>query len=101
MAAIKAQTRSAEELFGEWKILREADKTLCTLMLSKDMSGADTYKLIVLPGCDPEIAAFGLTTWRLDATRSCSPAAAAAGALPRATPPPGRNFRSAPTRCCW
>ena len=66
MAAIKAETRAADEMFGEWKILREADKTLCTLTLSKDTSGADTYKLIVRPGCDAEIAAFGLTTWRLD-----------------------------------
>jgi Protease inhibitor Inh len=66
MAAIKAETRTADEMFGEWKILREADKTLCTLTLSKDTSGADTYKLIVRPGCDSEIAAFGLTTWRLD-----------------------------------
>ena len=66
MAAIKAETRTADEMFGEWKILREADKTLCTLTLSKDTSGADTYKLTVRPGCDAEIAAFGLTTWRLD-----------------------------------
>ena len=27
---------------------------------------ARAYNLIVRPGCDPEIAAFGLTTWRLD-----------------------------------
>jgi hypothetical protein len=66
MAAIKAETRTADEMFGEWKMLRELDKTLCTLTLSKDASGTDTYKLIVRPGCDASIVAFGLTTWRLD-----------------------------------
>ena len=66
MAAIKAETRTADEMVGNWKMLREADKTLCTLTLSKDASGTDTYKLIVRPGCDASIVAFGLTTWRLD-----------------------------------
>ena len=65
-AAIKAETRTADEVFGEWKMQREADKILCRLTLSKEASGAETYKLIVRPGCDAAIAAFGLTTWRLD-----------------------------------
>ena len=65
-AAIKAETRTVDEVFGTWKMLREADKTLCTLTLSKEASGGESYKLIVRPGCDPSIVAFGLGTWRLD-----------------------------------
>ncbi len=65
-AALKAEIRNPEQMFGDWKFLREADKPLCTLTLSGTADGADTYKLIVKPPCDPSIAGFGLTTWRLD-----------------------------------
>jgi Protease inhibitor Inh len=65
-AAVKAENRSVDDVFGNWRMLRELDKPLCTLTLSKEKSGADTYKVIVRPGCDAAIAAFGPATWRLD-----------------------------------
>jgi Protease inhibitor Inh len=65
-AAVKAETRSVDDVSGNWRMLRELDKPLCTLTLTKDKSGADTYKVIVRPGCDAGIAAFAPTTWRLD-----------------------------------
>jgi Protease inhibitor Inh len=65
-AAIKTQTRTAEDLFGDWDVVREIDKPLCTFTLSNSNSGSDTYKLVVKPGCDANIAGIGLTTWRLD-----------------------------------
>jgi hypothetical protein len=64
-AAVKAETRSPDQLFGDWKVLRELDKPLCTLTLSSTKDG-ESYKLIVQQGCDASIAGFGLTTWRLD-----------------------------------
>src|SRR5205807_5350471 len=51
-AAIKVETRTAEELFGDWKILRELDKPLCTLTLSNATDGGGTYKIVVKPGCN-------------------------------------------------
>src|SRR5215470_14463172 len=66
-AALKAEIRNPDQLFGEWQILRELDKPLCRLTLSDAASGAEnTYKIVVKPGCDARIAAFGPTTWRLD-----------------------------------
>ena len=65
-AAVKAGTRSAEEMFGDWQVLRELDKPLCRFTLSNQSSGGDGYKLIVKQGCDSSIAGFGLTTWQLD-----------------------------------
>jgi Protease inhibitor Inh len=66
-AALKAEIRSPDQIFGEWQILRELDKPLCRLTLSDASSGAeDTYKIVVKPGCDARIAAFGPTAWRLD-----------------------------------
>jgi hypothetical protein len=66
-AALKAEIRSADQIFGEWQIVRELDKPLCRLTLSDAAAGAEnTYKIVVKPGCDARIAAFGPTTWRLD-----------------------------------
>jgi hypothetical protein len=64
-AAVKA-ARTADQLFGDWRLLRELDQPLCTLTLSNAQESADSYKLLVKAGCDGAIAGFGLTTWRLD-----------------------------------
>jgi hypothetical protein len=66
-AAIKIEIRSPEQMFGDWRILRELDKPLCTLTLSNASGGNETtYKLVVKPGCGAEFTAFGFATWRLD-----------------------------------
>jgi hypothetical protein len=65
-AAIKADTRTAGELVGDWSLLREADKPLCRIALSEPAGGQDANRIVVKPGCDKAIAAFGLATWRLD-----------------------------------
>jgi Protease inhibitor Inh len=66
-AAIKAEIRNPDQLFGEWQIVQELDKPLCRLTLSDAAAGAEnTYKIVVKPGCAARIAGFGLTTWRLD-----------------------------------
>src|SRR3954452_3343682 len=66
-AALKAEIRNPDQLFGEWQIVQELDKPLCRLTLSDASAGAEnTYKIVVKPGCAARIAGFGLTTWRLD-----------------------------------
>jgi hypothetical protein len=66
-AAVKAEIRNPDQLFGEWQIVQELDKPLCRLTLSDAAAGAEnTYKIVVKPGCDARIAGFGPTTWRLD-----------------------------------
>jgi hypothetical protein len=66
-AWLKAEIRSPEQITGEWNVVRELDKPLCRLTLSDVSGGAEnTFKIVVKPGCDAGIAAFGFTTWRLD-----------------------------------
>jgi hypothetical protein len=65
-AALKAEVHSADQMFGEWKLLRELDKPLCALTLSNAVDGEGGYKLVVKPGCSNAIRGFGLSTWRLD-----------------------------------
>jgi hypothetical protein len=66
-AAIQAATITADQLFGEWTLLKEFEKPLCKLTLSNAAAGGENnYKLTVKAGCDASIADVGLTTWRLD-----------------------------------
>ncbi len=65
-AAIKADTVTPDQLFGEWTLLQEMEKPLCQLTLSNDTAEGAGYKLTVKPGCDAAIADVGLTTWRID-----------------------------------
>jgi Protease inhibitor Inh len=65
-AAIKADTVTPEQLFGEWTLLKELDKPLCKLTLSNAAAGGESYKITVKPGCDGSIVDLGLTSWQLD-----------------------------------
>jgi hypothetical protein len=65
-AALKVETRTVEQMVGEWMLLREAGKPLCRLTLTGKAGGPDRYQLVIRPGCDIAIATFGLRTWQLD-----------------------------------
>jgi hypothetical protein len=58
--------RTPEQMFGDWNFLREIDKPLCALTLSRAPGAAGDYKLTVKPGCDAAIVNFALATWRLE-----------------------------------
>jgi Protease inhibitor Inh len=64
-ASLKIETRTAEQVAGDWNLLREADKPLCRLTLSNTASG-DAFRVIVKPGCDKAIATWAPSTWKLD-----------------------------------
>src|SRR5262245_52278969 len=65
-AAIKADTVTPEQVFGEWVLLREFEKPLCKLTLSNASAGGESYKITVKPGCDASVTDVELSTWRLD-----------------------------------
>ncbi len=56
---------TAEQMNGEWTIVRGAGKTICTLTLSNTAVG-EGFALKVTPGCDPIVARFNPVTWRLE-----------------------------------
>ncbi|HEY6256769.1 MAG TPA: AprI/Inh family metalloprotease inhibitor [Xanthobacteraceae bacterium] len=64
--AVTIPVRTPEQMFGDWNFLRELDRPLCGLTLSRAAAVAPNYKLIVKPGCDAAIANFALLTWRLE-----------------------------------
>src|SRR5262249_60557450 len=59
-AALKAEIRSAEQIFGEWKIVRELDKPLCRLTLSDASGGGEASRIGVKPGSDAPSRGFWL-----------------------------------------
>jgi hypothetical protein len=65
-AALKIETRTAEQMTGDWQLLREAGKPLCRLTFTDTPDGEGAYRLVVRPGCATTIAGAGLASWRLD-----------------------------------
>ena len=59
------QPRTAEEMSGDWTIVRGAGKPICTLTLSNTAVG-DDLAVRVTPPCDPFVTRFGPATWRMD-----------------------------------
>jgi Protease inhibitor Inh len=64
--AVSIPVRTPEQMFGDWNFLREIDKPLCRLTLTRAPGGNADYKLTIKPGCDAAIANFALSTWRLE-----------------------------------
>src|SRR5919108_2262894 len=58
--------RTAEQMFGDWGVVRGTGRPICTLTLSNAAAGQDSYMVRVKPGCDALVTRFGPTTWRMD-----------------------------------
>jgi hypothetical protein len=65
-SAAAAPVHSAEDLIGDWAITRGAGKAICVLTLANNPAGADKLSIKVQPGCDPFVARFGPTFWKID-----------------------------------
>ena len=55
----------AEQLFGDWTLLKEFEKPLCRLTLSNASAGGESYKIVLKAGCDASITGFAPATWQL------------------------------------
>ena len=100
-ASLKIETRTAEQMVGDWDLLREADKPLCRITLSDAAGGERPSASSSSRAATRRSPLSGSRPGGSTATSSCSPAAAAPGGSPKATPPPGSACRSASIRCCW
>ena len=57
--------RTAEQMSGEWTVMRGQDKPVCVLTLSSTAAGSD-FAVRVRPPCDPFITRFGPAVWQID-----------------------------------
>ncbi len=58
--------RTAEQMFGDWGLVRGNSRPICTLTLSNAAAGQDSYVLRLKPNCDAVVTRFAPTTWRMD-----------------------------------
>ncbi len=57
--------RTAEQMSGEWTVMRGQGKPVCVLTLSSTAAGGD-FALRVRPPCDPFVTRFGPAMWQID-----------------------------------
>lgn len=67
-SAAAAPARSAEDLVGDWSVVRGTGKPICMFTLANNpiAAGADNLTLKIKPGCDALVMRFGPISWRMD-----------------------------------
>jgi hypothetical protein len=58
--------RIPDDLFGDWAFTRGTSRPICGLTLGNTAYDADSFALVLKPGCDPLIARFAPVGWKLD-----------------------------------
>jgi hypothetical protein len=66
LAAARALSRSMDAMIGDWSVVRENGRSICGLTLTNNDAGHDNFQLFLKPRCDPAIASFNPTMWRLE-----------------------------------
>ncbi len=57
---------SVEEMTGEWDLARTAGKPICRWTLTADPAAGGSRVVRVAPGCDPGLAQFAPSGWRIE-----------------------------------
>lgn len=57
---------SADQMAGDWNVVRGSGKTVCTITLTNTAAGADSFSLKLKPGCDALVTRFGPAEWYMD-----------------------------------
>lgn len=63
--ALGPAPKTAEQITGEWSVIRRTGRPICGLSLTNTPSGEE-FTLRVQPGCDPVITRFAPVTWAMD-----------------------------------
>jgi hypothetical protein len=65
-ASIGPPPRTADQMTGDWAVVRGGGRSICGLTLANTAAGGDTLTLRVKPGCDAFVTGFGPASWRMD-----------------------------------
>jgi hypothetical protein len=66
LAAARSLAKSMDQMIGDWAMVRGKGVVVCGITLTNTEAGADNFQVFLKPKCDPAIAAFAPTQWRLD-----------------------------------
>ena len=66
LAAARSMAKSMDQMIGDWSMVRGNGNTICGLVLTNNDAGHDNFQVFLKPKCDPAIATFAPTQWRLE-----------------------------------
>jgi len=66
LAAARSLAKSMDQMIGDWSMVRGNGQAVCGLTLTNTEAGQDNFQVFLKPKCDPAIAAFAPSLWRLD-----------------------------------
>ncbi len=66
LAAARSLAKSMDQMIGDWAMVRGNGQPVCGLTLTNNEAGQDNFQVFLKPKCDPVVAAFAPTQWRLD-----------------------------------
>jgi len=66
LAAARSLAKSMDQMIGDWSMVRRNGVAICGLTLTNTEASPDNFQVFLKPKCDPAIAAFAPTQWRLD-----------------------------------
>ena len=66
LAAARSLAKSMDQMIGDWAMVRGNGQAICGLTLTNNEATPDNFQVFLKPKCDPVIAAFAPTQWRLD-----------------------------------
>lgn len=66
LAAARALSKSADQLIGDWTMVRGSGKSICGLTLTNTETAPENFAVYLKPRCDPLVAAFAPTVWRIE-----------------------------------
>jgi Protease inhibitor Inh len=66
LAAARSLAKSMDQMIGDWAMVRGNGQSICGLTLTNTEAGQDNFQVFLKPRCDPAVAAFAPTMWRLE-----------------------------------
>ncbi|MEO6783115.1 MAG: AprI/Inh family metalloprotease inhibitor [Bradyrhizobium sp.] len=66
LVAARSLAKSMDQMIGDWAMVRGDGQTICGLTLTNTAATLDNFQVFLKPKCDPVIAAFAPTQWRLE-----------------------------------
>ncbi|WP_322514808.1 AprI/Inh family metalloprotease inhibitor [Rhodopseudomonas palustris] len=67
LVAARSLAKSMDQMIGDWSMVRGSGRVVCGLTLTNNEAAtADNFEAFLKPRCDPPVASFGPTMWRLE-----------------------------------
>jgi hypothetical protein len=66
LAAARSLAKSMDQMIGDWSMVRGSGRAICGLTLTNTEATPDNFEVFLKPRCDPAVAGFAPTMWRLE-----------------------------------